>query len=348
MTPRLAQILYAVALASVVFLLIYPFFVPLLMGAAIAALMYPVFSFLLKRKVSRSLSAALCTAAVTLVFLVPIAILSIQGIKAGIQLVRSKLESPFSDAPGGGLGASLSQIPWVGKILERLAGFLWIDTSDLIQNVTDAVKSLGVKLVAMMGDTLASLPNITIGFFLLILSIYFFLVDGDRLSRYLRRISFFPEVQTELLFGSFAELCRSVLLASVVSGFTQALVYLVGLIASGSDNLALYTLVVFFASFVPIVGAAPFTFGFALFTLFTEPTKGPGIALLVAAGIAAVVDNIVRPIVLKGGANLHPLIALLGLFGGLAFFGFSGVFIGPVIVGMFVVSVECTLRAAGK
>jgi predicted PurR-regulated permease PerM len=319
------------------------------MGAAISALLYPVFTFLLRRKISRAWAGALCTAAVTLVFLVPIALLSIQGIKAGIQLVRAKVESPFSDAPGGGgLGHTLAQIPWVGKILDRLGDLFFVDTEEVLSNLTSIGKSAGVKLVALMGDTLTSLPTIGVGFFLLILSIYFFLVDGERLSRYLRRMSFFPETQTELLFGSFAELCRSVLLASVVSGICQALVFLIGLVTSGSDNLALYTLIVFFASFVPIVGAAPFTFGFALYTLFTDPGKGPGIALLVAAGVAAVVDNIVRPIVLKGGANLHPLMALLGLFGGLALFGFSGVFIGPVIVGMFVVSVECTLRAAGK
>lgn len=353
MNPRLAQTLYALALASVVLFLVYPFLVPLVMGAAISALIMPVFHFLLRKKFSRAFAATICTMSVTLVFLVPITILSIQGAKAAIELVKTKLDTGFSDAPGGGsegIGQSLAQIPWIGKLLDKLSTALFIDGEELMRNISEAGKTLGLKIVNFMGDALTSLPSVGIGLFLLILSIYFFLVDGDRLARYLRRISFFPETQTELLFDSFAGLCRSVLLASVVSGIAQSAIYLVGLLVSGegSGHVALYTLIVFFASFIPIVGSAPFTFGLAIYTLLTEPSKTPGIILLIAAGVAALVDNVVRPIVLKGGANLHPLIALFGLFGGLAFFGFSGVFIGPVIVGMFVVSLECTLRAAGK
>ena len=51
------------------------------------------------------------------------------------------------------------------------------------------------------------------------------------------------------------------------------------------------------------------------------------------------------PIVLKGGANLHPLIAIVALFGGLQVFGFAGVFIGPILAGMFFVFLDAYVQS---
>ncbi|RYZ70848.1 MAG: AI-2E family transporter, partial [Proteobacteria bacterium] len=46
-------------------------------------------------------------------------------------------------------------------------------------------------------------------------------------------------------------------------------------------------------------------------------------------------DNIVRPYVLKGGAEMHPLIGFVAAFGALDMIGFYGLFIGPIVAGLF-------------
>jgi predicted PurR-regulated permease PerM len=57
--------------------------------------------------------------------------------------------------------------------------------------------------------------------------------------------------------------------------------------------------------------------------------------IIVAGLITGIVDNLVRPLVLKGGSDMHPLISLVAILGGLEFFGLLGVLLGPVIVAMF-------------
>ena len=47
------------------------------------------------------------------------------------------------------------------------------------------------------------------------------------------------------------------------------------------------------------------------------------------------VDNFVKPMLLRGDTNVHPLLIFLAVFGGLVWFGLPGVFLGPVLVALF-------------
>jgi predicted PurR-regulated permease PerM len=60
-----------------------------------------------------------------------------------------------------------------------------------------------------------------------------------------------------------------------------------------------------------------------------------GIVFAVFMFLIGISDNIVRPYVLRGGANLHPLIGFVAAFGALEAIGFYGLFIGPVVAGLF-------------
>ena len=65
--------------------------------------------------------------------------------------------------------------------------------------------------------------------------------------------------------------------------------------------------------------------------LFATGHPGGGIVMGVAGVLIGLSDNIVRPWAQGSQDNMHPLVALLAIFGGLEVLGFSGVFIGPVV-----------------
>jgi predicted PurR-regulated permease PerM len=65
-----------------------------------------------------------------------------------------------------------------------------------------------------------------------------------------------------------------------------------------------------------------------------------GVVLLITAIVVSIVDNVVRPAFLKGTANLHPLLAFVAAFGGLQMIGFSGIFLGPIVAAVFVITVH--------
>ncbi|MBS1962172.1 MAG: AI-2E family transporter [Bdellovibrionales bacterium] len=342
MTGRQARVLITLFFAAAFVYLAWGFFVPLTLGAAIALLLYPLFDYLRLRKNWRpELAASLLTLGVTVLLILPSTLLSIRGVRYAAARFSAWKESPFLNAPGGdsGLVDSFAQIPFVSRGITWTAEALRMDQSDVLDSVGAMLKNLGLKAADFVTMALSSLPTLGIGLLLLILGIYFFLADGDRVARFFRNNSVFPDEQTEEIFARFGELCRAVLLASLVSGIVQSIIYVVGGAIGGVKDLVVIGFTVFVSSFIPVIGSSPVTFGLAAYTIVTG-SRFAGFSLLIAAFVASVADNFVRPIVLKGGANLHPLIAIVALFGGLQIFGFAGVFIGPILAGMFFVFLD--------
>jgi predicted PurR-regulated permease PerM len=176
-----------------------------------------------------------------------------------------------------------------------------------------------------------------------IVSLYFFLVDGRKLSAFVRRNSFFDPAQTEKLMQGLATMARSVIMASLLGALAQTLIMLTALLVSGLPNPGLVAFLVFMTSFVPLVGSAPVTFGA---TLVGWAQSGPGVGgvLLAGAILTGLADNLVRPWVLKGGADLHPLVGFVAAFGGLQLFGLSGLFLGPIVAGLMIAIVRLHAR----
>lgn len=326
-------------LGLVFFFLIYPFIVPLFMGVAVAVLVAPIYQRLQRRKNKSEWHALLVTFSVFAVVLAPVSLLAISLFRNAV----GSLSSLKSSADSGTFQRFL-ELPWSNKILQKASVLFQMEPYEVMETASDGLKKVGLMIADFLGATLAALPSLTVAFVLLVLTIYFALADGNKVVRFLRRHSPFSDTETEDLFKKFTGLCRAVLLASLVSGVAQSFIFLVGMAIASTNDPAFFALLVFFSSFIPVVGASPVTFGLALHTLIVSPTKTPGILLLVFAVVTTMVDNLIRPVVLKGGANLHPLIGLIGLFGGLKFFGFSGIFIGPIIAGLFLTTLSIVVK----
>ena len=84
---------------------------------------------------------------------------------------------------------------------------------------------------------------------------------------------------------------------------------------------------------VPFVGSA-IVWGPVCFWLYAVQGRATAaLCLLVhCLVVVAVIDNVVKPAVLHGRSNLHPLLALLSVLGGIQALGPIGIFIGPMAV----------------
>jgi predicted PurR-regulated permease PerM len=319
--------------------LVAPLFVPIIMGASIAILMFPIFKFLVDKKVPKALASVLVTTLMTLVFIVPTIFLSLTGARVGIDLFRRWKESAMNEAFNSGDQSfimALSQVRWIADLLEKVGKIVGADPDELLKSFSSGIKVVVIRLGDGIGGTIGTLPGLFISTFLLVLTVFYFLMDGERFVAFLKTFPIFTRKQTNRLLITFSELSRSVLLASILSGIGQSTLYMLAMLIAGVPNVPFFGLVVFLGSFIPVIGAGPFTIGLGIYLLFMEESHTPGIILLVTSALTGILDNIIRPVVLKGTANLHPLLALIGLFGGLQLYGFAGIFVGPVIAGMCV------------
>jgi predicted PurR-regulated permease PerM len=217
----------------------------------------------------------------------------------------------------------------------------------MISSAAEAVRLAGNKLGEMLGLFLAEVPGVLLAIAVVIVSLFFFLADGRKLLEFVRRNSFFDERETDELLERLAVMSRSVILASVLAGVVQALVMTVGMGWVGFANPGLIAFLVFVTSFIPLVGSSAVTLIVALVG-WIQLGGHAGAVLLMSSVLTSLADNVVRPWVLKGGANLHPLMGFVAAFGGLQLLGLSGLFLGPIVAGLFLAAVKLRSRPATR
>jgi predicted PurR-regulated permease PerM len=123
---------------------------------------------------------------------------------------------------------------------------------------------------------------------------------------------------------------RGVALGVVVTALIQAVIGGLGLFIARVPFAAVLTAVMFMCT-VAQIGPLPILIP-AVVWLYWSGSPGWGTFLLVVSLVAATVDNVVRPFLIKKGADLPILLIFAGVIGGLIGFGLIGIFVGPVVL----------------
>ena len=123
---------------------------------------------------------------------------------------------------------------------------------------------------------------------------------------------------------------RGVALGVGVTAVVQSLLSGVGLAVAGVPFAGLLTALVFMLC-IAQVGPVPVLVPAALWAFWNGDT-GWGVFLLVLTGVVATLDNVLRPVLIRMGADLPLLLIFAGVIGGLFAFGLVGIFVGPVVL----------------
>jgi predicted PurR-regulated permease PerM len=123
---------------------------------------------------------------------------------------------------------------------------------------------------------------------------------------------------------------RGVALGVVVTAIIQAAVGGIGLVVTGVAAAALLTAVMLMFCLAQI-GPAPVLIP-ALIWVYWKDGALWGTILLIFAVLAIILDNFIRPALIKKGADLPLVMIFAGVIGGLIAFGIIGLFIGPVVL----------------
>lgn len=173
-------------------------------------------------------------------------------------------------------------------------------------------------------------------FVLMLLTLYYFLIYGDKIKKSLIFWSPLPDRYDEDLFltlrASVDAVMRGRLLVSLAQGFFIG----VGFLIFGVGNPVLWGFVGVIASLVPILGTSIVTLP-AIVYLFVTGSIFSGVGLLLWAFVCVgFVDNVLSVFLLKDKIAIHPLIILFAILGGVEFFGPVGFIAGPVLVSAFI------------
>jgi predicted PurR-regulated permease PerM len=220
-----------------------------------------------------------------------------------------------------------ARIPAMRQWLERGQGQLMPLVSLGLSQLASGASAVVQQLVA--GFTAAAFD---LGLFLFML--FFLLRDGGRLRAEVRLISPFSEAQESEIFEHLGKTVKGVLQAMVVVPLAQGLLASVGFWIFGVPSPVPWGVVVVLAAMVPILGS-PLGWVPACVYLYLHGDTWQWVGMLLF-GIVVIsgIDNVIKPLLLKGAADIHPMLGFLSILGGVLAFGFFGFLVGPVILSL--------------
>tara|TARA_R110002073_G_scaffold7245_3_gene41342 strand:+ start:1062 stop:2774 length:1713 start_codon:yes stop_codon:yes gene_type:complete len=194
-------------------------------------------------------------------------------------------------------------------------------------------ESLQPRFVSLTSATGSYLGKIVVGLLVLIIAVYFFLIDGAAMIRTLMRLSPLDDNYERRLLLEFDRTSRAVVLASVLSAVVQGILGGLGYYVLGFESVVLLFLATTLMSLVPFLGAASVWVPCVVWLGMVEQRWTAAIVLaLYGVLVISSIDNVIKVYVLHGRSQLHPLFALLSVLGGVKVFGPIGILVGPMVV----------------
>jgi len=152
-------------------------------------------------------------------------------------------------------------------------------------------------------------------------------IAGAGIRRFAHRLAGEQGEEAAVLSG---KAIRGVALGVGVTAFIQAVLAGIGMGVSGVPAAALLTAIIFMLCLAQI-GPIPVLILAVIWVYWKVGTLW-GTVLLIWAGLVGAIDNFIRPVLIRKGADLPLLLIFVGVIGGIVAFGIIGIFIGPVVL----------------
>ena len=331
--PTLALRVLLLAVIAVAAWLVRPFADAVLVAAVVAILAWPLHKRLLVLCRGRRLPAtALAVLGVTLGVVVPVLGMILLVTRELSALANQLVQELDREDLVTWLQAQQA-LPMVTWVVDQLGG-----AAVLAEEVQTGVRGALGSVAAELGQYVPSLLGVTAR--LLLKAIIFYLTlttlfhRGNELVAWSIRMSPLRPAYTARLIQVFALFARNVVLAGIAAASVQGLVAGIGYLIAGVERPLFFAVLTGIMGFVPVVGTPVAWVPVTLLLLLQGRTGAALFVVTWSVLLTGTVDNIVKPLVVRGKSDMPTVMVFLGVFGGLMAFGIIGLLVGPVLMAM--------------
>jgi predicted PurR-regulated permease PerM len=326
LTRTVLAILLMIVLVGGSLWILSPFLLSIIWAMMIVVATWPMMLKLQSRLRRRGFAVAIMSGVMVLVFVVPL-LLAIETLIDNAGTIKGWAQtlatSPIPPPPEW-----LSRIPLVGS---KLAEY-WSSTAAAgKEQLVTRLAPYAATAAQWLAGALGSVGMLGVQFLLTVIISVIIYTKGeaarDALIGFGRRLAGERGERVVTLAG---QAIRAVALGVVVTALAQTLLAGLGLFVAGIPFAGLLTCVILLlciAQIGPVVVLVP-----AVIWLFWRDSTGWGVALLVWTILVGMMDNVLRPMLIRKGADLPLLLIFAGVIGGLLAFGIIGLFVGPVVL----------------
>jgi predicted PurR-regulated permease PerM len=336
------QRVFALAVAAILgyalFRIFEPFALPTTWAAFLAFLLFPL-SLKLRARLrgNKSLAAGVLTVLAPIVLLLPLSALSfefasqISGLLKSVQKSASEMDiKTFSD---------LQRFP----LIARANGWLQAHTGTSAEQVqswlVSGTRDVMERAASMGGSFFLGALGSLLSFAIMLFLLFFFLRDGDVMMTRARGLIPLDEARKERLFSQLGAVTRAIVFGTTVTALLQGVLIGIGFTISHVPSPVVFGVLAALLSLLPVGGAA-FVWIPAALWLFFDRHWGYGIFMVLWGCLLGGLDNILRPILISGRAEISALAVFIGVLGGIPAFGAIGIIAGPVLLSLVVALIE--------
>jgi len=331
---KASVLLLLIGVLLLFFFMIKGFLMALLLSAIFSGVMYGTYEGLTRRLNGRKSAASLLTILIfVLVVVVPMAIFTIalvdQAMDAGenfIPAIEERLANPDSFA---------EELEEFGLVQQ-----FFPEKEKLIATLDKAVKALGGFVATGLSSVTTGAARFFFQAFIFLFAMYYFLLYG---KHYINKLLYYLPLRTaeeRILLDKFVTVTKSTLKGTLIIGVVQGGLGAIAMAAAGLDNTLFWGVVMAVLSMIPAIGPAVVWLPAGIFLLVGGHIPQSIGLILFGVIVIGNIDNFMRPRLMGRDTKLPDLMILVSTLGGLAFFGMSGIIIGPIVGALVLTMLE--------
>jgi predicted PurR-regulated permease PerM len=338
---RTFALLTLALLAYLLFQILQPFFAPIAWALFIAFLVYPLHRWLTGRLRGRAgWSAALLTAATVVILVGPLTALGAAFASQAAELLRYAQDLAIEHRPEQ--ASDFAEIPLVGPAIDWLQDSVGVSLAQIQAWAVEGARTVLRTLASLGQKAVLGALGTVVGFVLMIFILFFAIRDGRDAFGTLRRLIPMSSGDRSRLFTHLASVTRAMVYGTGVTALVQGVLIAISFAIVGLPSPIVFGVLAALLALVPMAGT-PVVWVPAVLALAVQERWYAAIFLLVWGGLVATIDNVLRPMLVSGRAQVGTLTVFIGVLGGVSAFGPIGVVLGPLVLALIIALIRFAL-----
>lgn len=310
-----------------------PFLTEIIVAAILTTVFYKPFNALTKFLGGRkNLAAVLMCLLLVILIIIPSVKLLVYAGEKSVEAYSSSVEFFNNHEAGDILKTSFFQ---QGSFKNLNLGGLDLRNENFQAVVLSTLKQSSDWLISGATNILMETTNFLVSLVLIILTMFFFFVDGKKMLEWLMYLSPLPDNYDQEIFKKFRAVSYSTMVSTFVACLAQGVVGAIGFAIVGFPAF-LAGVVIALLSLLPYIGSMIFYVPVGIYYLLIGSIWQGIFILAWGAIVIGSTDNIIRAYMIKDKAEVNPIFVLFSVLGGVVLFGFWGVVLGPLVVALTV------------
>lgn len=327
------------------FLIIRPFIKDVLIAIIISYVFYPIYKRINTRLNSTLSALVVCLLVILLVTLPLIFVLNAvydESFRIYSEYLQGK--SPLDEI-------TKNCIRYKGHLCNFITGVKNLMSNPLFKGLYESsIKTIPNHILNVISGRVLGIPRILLNIFIVLFTTYYLLKDGKKIYNKVVNILPIKKPHQDILFKSFGNVTYAVVYGHIIVALVQGIIGTIGFVLFKIPSPILLGSIMTIFALIPYLGAGVVWLPASLLVILNGLLQQDNsviirgiLLLLYGILIISTIDNILRPKVIGTRADIHPLIVLIGVLGGLTLLGIVGIVIGPVILAACIVMIELYL-----